>query len=71
MTQIQSESRNLLSPHFAISRERYWKMVSKECCWISNNREVNVQFIGRFNASNLLAVYGADVCWANSRKMFC
>lgn len=24
-----------------------------------NNREVNVQFIGRFNASNLLAVYGA------------
>ena len=23
-----------------------------------NNREVNVQFIGRFNASNLLAVYG-------------
>lgn len=26
-----------------------------------NNREVNVQFIGRFNASNLLAVYGAAV----------
>ena len=24
-----------------------------------NNRELNVQFIGRFNASNLLAVYGA------------
>ena len=24
-----------------------------------NNKEVNVQFIGRFNASNLLAVYGA------------
>ena len=24
-----------------------------------NNREVNVQFVGRFNASNLLAVYGA------------
>lgn len=24
-----------------------------------NNVEVNVQFIGRFNASNLLAVYGA------------
>lgn len=24
-----------------------------------NNREVNVQFIGRFNASNLLTVYGA------------
>ena len=24
-----------------------------------NNHEVNVQFIGRFNASNLLAVYGA------------
>ena len=24
-----------------------------------NNREVNVQFIGRFNASNLLAVYSA------------
>ena len=24
-----------------------------------NNREVNVRFIGRFNASNLLAVYGA------------
>lgn len=24
-----------------------------------NNREVNMQFIGRFNASNLLAVYGA------------
>lgn len=24
-----------------------------------NNQEVNVQFIGRFNASNLLAVYGA------------
>lgn len=24
-----------------------------------NNREVNVQFIGKFNASNLLAVYGA------------
>ena len=24
-----------------------------------NNREVNIQFIGRFNASNLLAVYGA------------
>ena len=26
-----------------------------------NGREVNVQFIGRFNASNLLAVYGAAV----------
>ena len=27
-----------------------------------NGREVTVQFIGRFNVSNLLAVYGAAVC---------
>ncbi len=27
-----------------------------------NGREVSVQFIGRFNVSNLLAVYGAAIC---------
>lgn len=36
-----------------------------------NNVEVNVQFIGRFNASNLLAVYGAACLLGKRQKRYC
>lgn len=35
-----------------------------------NNHELMVQFIGKFNASNLLAVFGAAVLLGKKKRMY-
>ncbi len=39
----------------------YWSLILKGMLLDFNNHELAVQFIGKFNASNLLAVFGAAV----------
>ena len=42
-------------------RARYWSVTSRVCTLRLMGKEVGVQFIGKFNVSNLLAVYGAAI----------